>query len=180
MSLVRYPRFEIVVTNDGSTDDTLALLIEAFGLERVTIPYRPDIDTAPIKGIYRGRGAVDITLIDKANGGRADALNAGLNAARYPYALCTDADVILDPECLMRAMQRVVEARRAYSLGCGARNFPCPGLLAKKQVKRRVWTSARAARTGEPTGWQPCHPGANRGPEFRIAHLPARARQLTP
>jgi cellulose synthase/poly-beta-1,6-N-acetylglucosamine synthase-like glycosyltransferase len=118
MSLVRYPRFEIVVTNDGSTDDTLALLIEAFGLERVTIPYRPDIDTAPIKGIYRGRGAVDITLIDKANGGRADALNAGLNAARYPYALCTDADVILDPECLMRAMQRVVEDReRTVAVG---------------------------------------------------------------
>ncbi|MEX0865589.1 MAG: glycosyltransferase [Acidimicrobiia bacterium] len=118
MSLVRYPRFEIVVTNDGSTDDTLALLIEAFGLERVTIPYRPDIDTAPIKGIYRGRGAVDITLIDKASGGRADALNAGLNAARYPYALCTDADVILDPECLMRAMQRVVEDReRTVAVG---------------------------------------------------------------
>ncbi|HEX9761652.1 MAG TPA: glycosyltransferase [Acidimicrobiia bacterium] len=122
MSLVRYPRFEIVVANDGSTDDTLALLIEAFGLERVTIPYRPDIDTAPIKGIYRGRGAVDITVIDKANGGRADALNAGLNAARYPYALCTDADVILDPECLMRAMQRVVEDReRTVAVGGNVR-----------------------------------------------------------
>ena len=55
-----------------------------------------------------------------------------------------------------------------------------PGVVAHKQVKRRVWTSTRAAGTGEPTGWQPCRPGANRGPEFRIAHLPARARQLTP
>jgi cellulose synthase/poly-beta-1,6-N-acetylglucosamine synthase-like glycosyltransferase len=118
MSLVRYPRFEIVVINDGSTDDTLEKLIDAFNLERVQIPYRPDLETAEIRGIYRGRGAVDITVIDKENGGRADALNAGLNAARYPYALCTDADVILDPDCLMRAMQRFIEDReRTVAVG---------------------------------------------------------------
>jgi cellulose synthase/poly-beta-1,6-N-acetylglucosamine synthase-like glycosyltransferase len=112
MSLVRYPRFEIVVTNDGSTDNTLEEMIKGFDLEEVRIPYRPDIETAPVRAIYRGRGAVDITVIDKENGGRADALNAGINAARYPYALCTDADVILDAACLMRSMQRVVEDRR--------------------------------------------------------------------
>jgi cellulose synthase/poly-beta-1,6-N-acetylglucosamine synthase-like glycosyltransferase len=122
MSLVRYPRFEVVVVNDGSTDGTLEALITAFSLERVAIPYRPDLPTALIRGIYRGRGAVDITLIDKANGGRADALNAGLNVARYPYALCTDADVVLDPQCLMRAMQRVVEDReRTVAVGGNVR-----------------------------------------------------------
>jgi cellulose synthase/poly-beta-1,6-N-acetylglucosamine synthase-like glycosyltransferase len=118
MSLVKYPRFEIVVVNDGSTDETLEALITGFGLEKVTIPYRPDVATAPIRGIYRGRGAVDITVIDKENGGRADALNAGLNAGRYPYVLCTDADVILDADCLMRAMARVVEDReRTVAVG---------------------------------------------------------------
>jgi cellulose synthase/poly-beta-1,6-N-acetylglucosamine synthase-like glycosyltransferase len=122
MSLARYPRFEVVVVNDGSTDDTLGALIEAFTLEKVSIPYRPDIPTAPIRAIYRGRGAVDITVVDKANGGRADALNAGLNVARYPYTLCTDADVILDPDCLMRAMQRVVEDReRTVAVGGNVR-----------------------------------------------------------
>ncbi len=112
MSIVGYPRFEIVITNDGSTDDTLQALIDAFGLEKVRVPYRPDISTAEVRGIYRGRGNVDITVIDKANGGRADALNAGINAARYPYALCTDADVILDANCLVGAMRRVVEDRK--------------------------------------------------------------------
>ncbi|MCI0677618.1 MAG: glycosyltransferase family 2 protein [Actinobacteria bacterium] len=122
MSLVRYPRLELVIVNDGSTDGTLETLVAAFSLERVTIPYRGDIPTAEIRGIYRGRGATDLTVIDKANGGRADALNAGLNAARYPYALCTDADVILDPECLMRAMQRVVEDReRTVAVGGNVR-----------------------------------------------------------
>ncbi len=112
MSIVGYPRFEIVVTNDGSSDRTLEALVEAFGLEKVRIPYRPDIPTAEVRGVYRGHGSVDITVIDKANGGRADALNAGINAARYPYALCTDADVILDANCLVGAMKRVVEDRQ--------------------------------------------------------------------
>jgi len=102
----------IVVTNDGSSDRTLEALVEAFGLEKVRIPYRPDIPTAEVRGVYRGHGSVDITVIDKANGGRADALNAGINAARYPYALCTDADVILDANCLVGAMKRVVEDRQ--------------------------------------------------------------------
>ncbi len=122
MSLVNYPRFEMVIANDGSTDRTLESLIEAFDLERVQIPYRPDIETAPLRGIYRGRGSVDITVIDKENGGRADALNAGINAARYPYVLCTDADVILDGRCLVAAMRHVVEDRaRTVAVGGNVR-----------------------------------------------------------
>ena len=126
MSIVGYPRFEIVITNDGSTDDTLKTLKEAFELERVHIPYRPDIETATVKAIYRGRGTVDITVIDKENGGRADALNAAINAARYPYVLCTDADVILDANCLVSAMQRVVEDRER-TIGVGGNIRPLNG-----------------------------------------------------
>jgi cellulose synthase/poly-beta-1,6-N-acetylglucosamine synthase-like glycosyltransferase len=111
MSIVSYPRFEIVITNDGSTDDTLQLLIDGFDLELVRVPYRPDIETAPIRAIYRTHSPTAITVIDKENGGRADALNAGINAARYPYVLCTDADVILDAKCLVASMRRVVEDR---------------------------------------------------------------------
>lgn len=126
MSIVRYPRFEIVVTNDGSDDRTLDALIEAFKLEKVRIPYRPDLDCAPIRGIYRGRSGVDITVIDKENGGRADALNAGINAARYPYVFCTDADVVLDPDCLVNSMQRVVEDRER-TVGVGGNVRPLNG-----------------------------------------------------
>jgi cellulose synthase/poly-beta-1,6-N-acetylglucosamine synthase-like glycosyltransferase len=126
MSIVRYPRFEIVVTNDGSTDDTLDELIEAFALERVRIPYRPDLECAPVRAIYRGRSGVDITVIDKENGGRADALNAGINAARHPYVFCTDADVVLDPDCLVHSMQRVV-ADRDRTVGVGGNVRPLNG-----------------------------------------------------
>ena len=126
MSIVKYPRFEIVVTNDGSSDDTLQSLIDAFDLQKVRIPYRPDLECAPVRAIYRGRSGVDITVIDKDNGGRADALNAGINAARHPYVLCTDADVILDPDCLVHAMQRVVEDRER-TVGVGGNVRPLNG-----------------------------------------------------
>lgn len=111
MSIVRYPRLELIVVNDGSVDGTLEALVDAFELELVRIPYRPELESEPIRAIYRGRSGVDITVIDKENGGRADALNAGINAAHSPYVFCTDADVILDPDCLVNAMQRVVEDR---------------------------------------------------------------------
>jgi cellulose synthase/poly-beta-1,6-N-acetylglucosamine synthase-like glycosyltransferase len=143
MSIVSYPRFEIVITNDGSTDETLHALIEAFSLERVRVPYRPDIPTAAVRGIYRGRGTVDITVIDKENGGRADALNAGINAARYPYTLCTDADVILDANCLVGAMRRVVEDReRTIAVGGNIRPLNGSrvqlGHLIKAEVPKRL------------------------------------------
>lgn len=143
MSIVKYPRFEIVVTNDGSTDGTLAALIEAFKLEKVRIPYRTDLDCAPVRAIYRGRSGVDITVIDKENGGRADALNAGINVARNPYVLCTDADVILDPDCLIDAMQRVVEDRER-TVGVGGNVRPLNGSsvalghLIRTNVPRRM------------------------------------------
>ncbi|HEU4895764.1 MAG TPA: glycosyltransferase family 2 protein, partial [Acidimicrobiia bacterium] len=126
MSIVEYPRFEIVVANDGSSDDTLQALVEAFQLELVRIPYRDELSTRPIRAIYRGRSGVDITVVDKENGGRADALNAGINAARYPYVLCTDADVVLDAHCLVRAMQRVVEDRER-TIGVGGNIRPLNG-----------------------------------------------------
>jgi cellulose synthase/poly-beta-1,6-N-acetylglucosamine synthase-like glycosyltransferase len=143
MSIVSYPRFEIVITNDGSTDETLNALIEAFSLERVRVPYRPDIPTAAVRGIYRGRGTVDITVIDKKNAGRADALNAGINAARYPYTLCTDADVILDANCLVGAMRRVVEDReRTIAVGGNIRPLNGSrvqlGHLIKAEVPKKL------------------------------------------
>jgi cellulose synthase/poly-beta-1,6-N-acetylglucosamine synthase-like glycosyltransferase len=143
MSIVKYPRFEIVVVNDGSSDGTLELLIQAFHLEVVRIPYRPDLQSKPVKAIYRGRSGVDVTVLDKDNGGRADALNAGINAARYPYVFCTDADVVLDPDCLLRSMHRVVEDR-AITVGVGGNVRPLNGSrvelghLIDAEVPRRM------------------------------------------
>lgn len=126
MSMVSYPRFEIVVTNDGSTDDTLAKMIEAFKLIPVPYPVRSNIPTAPVRQVYKSTLPLALTVVDKENGGRADALNSSINAARYPYVLATDADVIIDGSALIHAMRPIAEDR-ARTIAVGGNVRPLNG-----------------------------------------------------
>lgn len=122
MTLMQYPRFEIIVVNDGSTDGTLAALVDAFRMEIVVAPYRGEIPTTRVRGVYRSTLPVPLVVVDKENGGRADANNTGVNLARYPYVLITDADIIIDPTALLLAMRRVVEDRvRVVAVGGNVR-----------------------------------------------------------
>ena len=118
MSMVSYPRFEIVVANDGSTDATLESLIEAFDMFPVPYPVRTGISTAPIRQVYKSRFPIPLTVVDKENGGKSDALNVAINAARFPYVLATDADVIIDSKALIHTMRLVAEDReRVVAVG---------------------------------------------------------------
>lgn len=118
MAMVSYPRFEIVVSNDGSTDDTLDKLISEFELYPVPFPIRANIPTAPILQVYKSRLPIPLTVVDKENGGRADAINAAINSSQYPYILATDADVLIDGSALAQAMRLVAEDRdRTVAVG---------------------------------------------------------------
>lgn len=103
-SLLRqdYPQFEIVVVNDGSRDETLTVLQNAFDLVPLESAGGQMLPSRPVRGTFISKIDRRILVIDKENGGKADALNAGVNAARFPLVCCTDADGIMESDTLKK------------------------------------------------------------------------------
>src|SRR5262245_21594674 len=109
LQLVNYGEFEIIVVNDDSNDRTLRNLIEAFDLRRLDKVYRKSIPTRPIRGIYGSLTQQNILVIDKERGGKSDALNAGINLARFPLFCSVDADSIIEDNALLRVVKPFME-----------------------------------------------------------------------
>ena len=114
-----YGEYEVVVINDGSKDATLARLIKEFQLFASKRVVESRIRTEPMRGIYRSRNAAykNLTVVDKVNGGKADALNAGINAAQYEYVCCVDADSILEDDALQKVMKPFLEDATVVASG---------------------------------------------------------------
>jgi cellulose synthase/poly-beta-1,6-N-acetylglucosamine synthase-like glycosyltransferase len=106
---LRYPEFEIIVINDGSEDGTLARLRESFALVEAPRALRGRVAHAPITRTYRSPRHRELLVVDKVNGGKADALNAGTDAARYPYVCAVDADAIIEPDALLRVAKPLLD-----------------------------------------------------------------------
>ena len=106
---LHYPSFEVIVVNDGSRDETLQVLIDMFELRPIQRHYELAIDHAPIRGVYGARHQPRLIVVDKENGGKADALNAGINVSRAPIFCSMDADSLLEPDALLRAVRPFVE-----------------------------------------------------------------------
>ena len=102
---IMYNNYEVIIINDGSKDDTLAKLIPAFDLVKVNYDLQYTVATKPVRGIYKSRNRAfkKLTVVDKENGGKADALNVGLNFSKKDLVACIDEfcrdDVFLAQRC---------------------------------------------------------------------------------
>jgi cellulose synthase/poly-beta-1,6-N-acetylglucosamine synthase-like glycosyltransferase len=115
---LRYPSLEVVVVNDGSSDGTLATLERDFDLVQIhAAPIRRRITTQPIRGLYRSRRTPSLVVVDKENGGKADALNAGLLVATGELACAIDADTLVEPDALQRMIRPFLLDDRVVAAG---------------------------------------------------------------
>lgn len=100
-----YPHYEVIVVNDGSTDNTLGELVDAFHLRRVERYDPVHIETRKIRGVYRSPDHPRLLVVDKENGRRADAINAAETYASHPLLCVIDADCILEADTLLRLVR---------------------------------------------------------------------------
>jgi glycosyltransferase involved in cell wall biosynthesis len=120
MLALNYPNFEILAINDGSKDGTLQAVIDGFGLEPVVRPYEDAVLHKPIRGLYGSPRYPNLLLIDKENGGKSDALNAGINLSRAPIFCAIE----LNPRERCALARRAALHRRTDPHGRGRRHDP--------------------------------------------------------
>jgi cellulose synthase/poly-beta-1,6-N-acetylglucosamine synthase-like glycosyltransferase len=108
---LHYNNFEVILVNDGSTDDSLQKLISNFHLEKKDIKIPQHLPTKEILGVYKSSNPAykRLTIIDKVNGGKSDALNAGLNASTADYVTCIDVDCVLEQDALLKMIKPFLE-----------------------------------------------------------------------
>lgn len=112
-----YYEYEIIVVNDGSKDGTRDRIIQEFDLVKVIQPVKKSLQTQEVVGIYRNAENKRLILVDKVNGGKADALNAGINVSSYPIFASIDADSILENEALIKLTMLFIEHPETVAVG---------------------------------------------------------------
>ncbi|MGN6394826.1 MAG: glycosyltransferase [Mucilaginibacter sp.] len=108
---IHYNNMEVIIINDGSRDDSLDKLITAYDLYKADFFVNQQITTKNVRGVYKSRNNVyrKLWVVDKDNGGKADALNVGVNIARNDYIVCIDVDCILEQDALLKLAKPFLE-----------------------------------------------------------------------
>ncbi|WP_276134910.1 glycosyltransferase family 2 protein [Polluticoccus soli] len=108
---IYYNHLEVIIINDGSKDDSLQKLIDAYQLEKIDFFVRYQIETKEVRGVYKSKNPVykKLVVVDKVNGGKADALNVGINVSSHDLIVCIDVDCILEQDSLMKMIKPFME-----------------------------------------------------------------------
>lgn len=132
-----YPELEVIIINDGSIDNSLQVMQREFRLRPVRAIYVPQVANAPVRGLYRSDIDVRLLVVDKESiGSKADAINAGLNAASSPYVCVVDADSVLERDALLRIMVPILaDPTRVVAAG-GIIRVLNGSELAKGRIRR--------------------------------------------
>jgi cellulose synthase/poly-beta-1,6-N-acetylglucosamine synthase-like glycosyltransferase len=114
---IDYEDYEVILINDGSKDNTLNVLIDTFQFEKVEVEPNDICESKPIKAVYFSKIEPKLVLVDKENGGKADAQNGGARVARYPYVCMVDADTLLDKDSLHNFAIRLTAEPNLAAMG---------------------------------------------------------------
>ncbi|WP_420797605.1 glycosyltransferase family 2 protein [Cytobacillus firmus] len=107
---IDYPSFEIIVVNDGSKDDTIEKMITHYQMKEINPAVRKQVETKAVKKVYQSASLPNLFLIDKENGGKADALNAGINFSHFPYFCSLDGDSVLERDAFLKVMKPILDS----------------------------------------------------------------------
>lgn len=125
-----YPQFEVIVVSDGSKDNTMEILTGKFKLRRIERFGRRFISTQPILGVYESSEYPNLVVVEKNNGRRADAINAGVSMSRYPLLCVIDADCVLESDALLHTARPFLRDSRVAAVAGVVR--PSNGLSVKE------------------------------------------------
>ena len=114
---LKYPKYEVIIINDGSKDETLHMLQDTFQLLPIDKPYKRSIATKEVHTVYCSTLYPNLIIVDKENGGKADALNVGINMALYPVFVSMDADSILEKQALIRIITPFLTDNNVIGVG---------------------------------------------------------------
>lgn len=108
---IYYENLEVIIVNDGSKDNSLERLIEAYDMKKIPFFVHEQLNTKTVRGIYKSSNPVfhKLTVVDKQNGGKADALNSGVNFASNDIVICIDVDCILEQDAVLRIIKPFLE-----------------------------------------------------------------------
>ena len=107
---IDYPSFEIIVVNDGSKDDTIEKMITHYQMKEINPAVRKQVQTKSVKTVYQSISLPNLYLVDKENGGKADALNAGINFSHFPYFCSLDGDSVLERDAFLKVMKPILDS----------------------------------------------------------------------